>query len=693
MPAASSEFLLAIDIGGTFTDLTVFDTRQHQLLAVKCLTSYDDFVRAVDQCMATLGLSMRDAISFKHGTTLVINALLERKGAHTVLLTTRGFRDVLEIARGNRALPFQMHYRKADPLIAREHRYELAERTNAQGLVILEPDRAELDQLIAGWRQQGVESVAISFLNAYANGANEQAVQAHLQSKMPGIFVTTGSGLSREWYEYERTATACANAFVGPQIGHYVQRLDQALNDRQYHCGRYFMGSGSGVIDFDTARQEPVRLVESGPVGGVVGAAAYAQALGIANLVAFDIGGTTAKCALVKDGLFDVKTSYWVGGYEHGFPIRSSIIDIVEVGAGGGSIAGLDPDGRLQVGPRSAGSFPGPVAYGRGGTEPTVTDANIVLGRLDPQARMGEDMKLDVDAARHALWERLGEPMGYAGPDQVPDIAQGLLTLISVTMSSAIRKITIERGEDPRSFVLFAYGGGGPLHSVELARELSIPKVIVPLRAGVFSALGMLFADIESQESRTFVSMLDATHFEQAQKVCAEMASELAQRTARQPGHETWVRYAELRYRGQHHTLRIHWKDEDNAQTLSHRFEDAYRKRYGHVTQNAKVEFVSLHTVLRQPVERPSLKDMAHQAVAQAHAQPPYRQRRVYLSRTRQWHDVPVYERADLPIGFECEGPALIEEYGATCLIDQGDRLRVGTLAEIQIELSPKASA
>jgi N-methylhydantoinase A len=690
MTSKSSEFLLAIDIGGTFTDLTVFDTRRHELMAVKCLTSYEDFILAVDQCMSALGLTMADAISFKHGTTLVINALLERKGARTVLLTTRGFRDVLEIARGNRALPFQMHYRKSDPLITREWRFEIDERVDAQGHVLRAPDLDELDQHIDSWKKQGVESVAISFINAYANAANEKIVQDHLRHRCPEWFITRGSGLSREWYEYERTATASANAFVGPQVGHYVQRLDQALNERRYQSGRYFMGSGSGVIDFETARAEPVRLVESGPVGGVVGAAAYAQALGLSHVVAFDIGGTTAKCALVKDAHFDVKTSYWVGGYEHGFPIRSSIIDIVEVGAGGGSIAQLDSKGRLQVGPQSAGSVPGPVAYGRGGTEPTVTDANIVLGRLAPQAQMGENMKLDVEAARLSIWERIGHPMGYVNPTQVPEIAQGLLTLISVTMSSAIRKITIERGEDPREYVLFAYGGGGPLHSVDLARELSIPKVIVPMKAGVFSALGMLFADIEAEESRTFVALLDEVQFKSAHQTCDEMAKELMKSNMRPCDKDMWQRYAELRYRGQHHTLRIAWHSQDTAQTLRQRFENAYQQRYGHVTQNAKVEFVSLHTVLRQPVEQPDLEKMAQQATAQAQSTPTVVKRQVYLGSTHQFHDVPVYQRNALPIGYTIQGPALIEEYGSTCMIDVGDRLHVGRLAELVIDVCPK---
>ncbi len=689
MHAPNPGFLLAVDIGGTFTDLTVFDLETGHLKAVKCLTSYDNFVRAIDECMVALGLSIAHAASFKHGTTLVINALLQRKGAHTVLLTTRGFRDVLEIARGNRALPYQMHYRKADPLVSRERRYELTERMSAQGESLSAPDLAELKALASQWQQQGVESIAISFLNAYANPAHEDSVVQALQTLMPQAFITAGSQLSREWYEYERSATASANAFVGPEVGRYVNRLSQGLDERKFVGERYFMGSGSGVIGFEVASEEPVRLVESGPVGGVVGAAAYAKALGLSNMVAFDIGGTTAKCALVKAGQFDIKTSYWVGGYEHGFPIRSSIIDIIEVGAGGGSMARLDVEGRLRVGPESAGSFPGPVAFGRGGTEPTVTDANIVLGRLDPQARMGEDIQLSVDAARSAIWQRLGQPLGYNSEQEVPQIAQGLLTLVSVTMSDAIRKITIERGEDPRDFVLFAYGGGGPLHSVELARELSIPKVIVPMNAGVFSALGMLFAEVESDESRTFLAPLNAANLAQAKTLAEGMLSAIQSRMSASRAQEQWevLRHAELRYKGQHHTLRIPWHLETRSEELQSLFEASYRQRYGHLTVGASIEFVSVSTIVRHAVQRPDLQAMARQATAAAQATPTHQTRDVFLARSRSWQKVPVFQRADLPIGFAHAGPALIEEYGATCLMDEGDAFHIGPLAEIQIDV------
>ena len=690
MNQAKNAFLLAVDIGGTFTDLTVFDIQTGDLKAVKCLTSYDNFVRAIDECMAALGLSISNALSFKHGTTLVINSLLQRKGSHTVLLTTRGFKDVIEIARGNRALPYQMHYRKADPLISRERRYELTERSNAMGESVAAPDLLELENLAHQWKEKGVESVAISFINAYANPAHEETVANALQKLLPHAFITYGSQLSREWYEYERTATASANAFVGPEVGRYVDRLSKGLDERKFVGERYFMGSGSGVISFEVASAQPVRLVESGPVGGVVGAAAYAQALGISQMVAFDIGGTTAKCALVKSGQFDIKTSYWVGGYEHGFPIRSSIIDIIEVGAGGGSIARLDTEDRLRVGPESAGSFPGPVAFGRGGTEPTVTDANIVLGRLDPQARMGEDIVLSVEKAREAIWQKLGEPLGYTSEHDVPQIAQGLLTLVSVTMSAAIRKITIERGEDPREFVLFAYGGGGPLHSVELARELSIPKVIVPIRAGVFSALGMLFAEVESDESRTFLAPLNAANLIHAVKLCEDMLSVIK---ARMPASQSQndmivLRYAELRYKGQHHTLRILWDSNTTSDSLQEHFENTYRQRYGHVTAGALIEFVSIATIVRHAVQKPNLEAMAIQSVAGAKSSPTTVQREVFLARSRSWKKMPVFQRAELPIGFAHPGPALIEEYGATCLIDEGDRFHIGRLAELHIDVS-----
>ncbi|MBK6007152.1 hydantoinase/oxoprolinase family protein [Ramlibacter ginsenosidimutans] len=689
MSVPDTPLLVAVDIGGTFTDLAVFDVHSGELQAAKCLTTYGDFIRAIDDCLAALGVKLDQAASFKHGTTLVINALLERKGAKAALVTTRGFRDVLEIGRGNRALPFRMNYRRHDPLIPRELRLELSERMASSGSAQAVPTEADIRELAGELRRREVEAVAISFLNAYANPEHESMVAAALARELPDVFISCATELSREWYEYERTATACANAFVGPEVSRYIGRLAADLGQRGFQGERFFMGSGSGVITLQQAAAEPVRLVESGPVGGVVGAAAFARALGIPKLVAFDIGGTTAKCALVKDGEFDVKSSYWIGGYEHGFPIRSSIIDIVEVGAGGGSIARVDEHARLHVGPQSAGSVPGPVAFGNGGTQPTVTDANIVLGRLDPEQSMGEGVHLDVAAARDAMWSQLGAPLGYAGAEDVPRIALGVLSLASITMSGAIRKITIERGEDPRDFVLFAYGGGGPLHSVELARELGIPQVVVPPRAGIFSALGMLFADLENDAGRTFLRPLTDASVQEARDLAQSLGRDLKQRLAEAASGAavTMGTHAELRYRGQIHSLRTRLQSGDDAAAVRQRFEQSYTSRYGHASHGAPVEFVSLSVTARRETAHPDLHRLGSHDAARGGVGEPAGTRKIFLTRPNEWRQVPVFRREDLPPGFRVTGPVVIEDYGSTCLADAGDVVEIGQLGEIRITL------
>ena len=326
---------------------------------------------------------------------------------------------------------------------------------------------------------------------------------------LPGVFVTTGTELTREWHEFERTATAAANAYVGPQVSKYIAEFDSELRQGGFTGSLLLMGSHGGVISAERGCREPITLVESGPVGGCIGAASYGHLLGVDNLVAFDMGGTTAKCAMIERGRYAVESIYHIGGPDAGFPIRGNVIDILEVGVGGGSIAWLDDQRRLNVGPRSAGSMPGPACYGRGGAEPAVTDANLVLGRLDPGNFLGGEMRLDAGKAREVLDRRIAGPLGYHGEDAVTRAAKGVLTIANLTMSSIIKKVSIARGYDPRDFALFCYGGGGPLHGIELARALKIPRVIVPPEPGNFSAVGMLLADPRLDTAQTFVVRLN----------------------------------------------------------------------------------------------------------------------------------------------------------------------------------------
>ena len=502
-------YAVAIDIGGTFTDLVAFDHETQRVIYAKSPTTYDNLVRGILECCEKAKVQPKEATLVNHGTTLVINSLVERKGAKAGLVTSKGFRDILEIARGNRPDPFDLYYQREEPLIPRELRLEVAERMGSKGEVVEPLDVPALKKLAGELRELGVESVAVFFMNSYINPAHEEVAAATLKELLPDVYVTFSTDLTREWYEYERCSTVATNAYVGPQVNTYIRRLDGDFKAQGFNGSLFMMGSNGGLLSAERSCRQPIGLVESGPIGGCIGAGAYAEKLGVKNVVAFDMGGTTAKCALVENGRFSVNSIYYVGGYVRGFPIKSSVIDIVEVGSGGGSIAWLDAQKRLHVGPQSAGSTPGPVSYGRGGTEPTVTDANLVLGRLNPDHFLGGEMKLDVNAAARSIQQKIAEPLGYAGQDGLIQMADGIIAIAVVVMAGAIRRVSVEHGLDPRDFVLFSYGGGGPLHACALARELSIPTIVIPPEPGNFSAIGMLLADARIDSSKTFIGVLD----------------------------------------------------------------------------------------------------------------------------------------------------------------------------------------
>ena len=480
--------VVAIDTGGTFTDLIAHDRDSGRLAYAKALTTYGDLVDGVMDCIATAKIDLAEAQIIKFGTTLVINTYIQRNGARAALVTTEGHRDFLQMGRGNRPIVYDLRYERQPPLIERDLCLEVGERIAGDGSVVRPLDKDALRGVARHLAGLSVEAVAVSFINAYTNISHEEEAAQVLREMLPGTYVTTGTELSREWYEYERTSTVVANAYVGPRMETYLQELDRRLRERGFAHTFYMMASNGGVFSVDRALRQPVMLVESGLVGGCIGAGAYATALGLDKVIAFDMGGTTAKCAVIENGQFEVKSPYYVGGYDYGFPIRGNVIDVVEVGAGGGSIAWLDPQGRLNVGPKSAGSDPGPVAYGRGGTAPTITDANLALGRIGASSFLGGGMVLDTDAAVRAVTCAVAEPLGFAGRDGLDAAASGILALGTITMVGAIQQVTMERGLDPREFTLFAFGGGGPLHGAALAREMNMAGVIIPPEPGIFSA-------------------------------------------------------------------------------------------------------------------------------------------------------------------------------------------------------------
>jgi N-methylhydantoinase A len=525
-------------------------------------------------------------------------------------------------------------------------------------------------------------------MNSYSNPQHEREAVDLLQRLLPNVYVTCSSDLTREWYEYERCSTVAANGFVGPQVNTYIRHLESDLIAKGFAGSLFMMGSNGGLLSVDRTCRQPIALVESGPIGGCIGAGAYAEALGFANVVAFDMGGTTAKCALVENGRFSVESIYYAGGYVKGFPIKSPVIDIVEVGSGGGSIAWLDRQKRLHVGPQSAGSTPGPVCYGRGGVQPTVTDANLVLGRLNASRFLGGELALDEEGARASM-QAVAEALGYEGTEGLIRMADGVISIATVIMAGAIKQVSVEHGLDPREFVLFCYGGGGPLHASALARELSIPMVVIPPEPGNFSAIGMMLADARIDLSTTFTGLLDEATVSAARTSYASMEGEASDALRREFHAEEvfFDRYAEMRYRGQRHNIKTLVTGAGTRESIEASFHRDYKRRYGHADVNAAVEIQALHLSAFARLKRPDLSRLPRAGVA---AKTPG-VRDVYFAGFGMCA-ASVYEREELPAGFAATGPALIEEYGSTTLVWPDDRFEVGPLRDIRIHCKTERS-
>ncbi len=676
-------YVVAVDIGGTFTDLVAFDHDSQKVIYTKSPTTYDNFVDGIVDCFGKGKIAPADANFLNHGTTLVINALIQRQGARTALVTTAGFRDVLEIARANRPDPFDLHYQRDEPLIPRELRFEVPERIDAKGTVIVPLDLTALESLGAELKRLEVEAVAIFFMNSYCDPTHELRAAETLRRILPNAYVTCSTELTREWYEYERCSTAAANAYVGPQINTYIRRLESEFQTKGYQGPLFMMGSNGGLLSVARTCHQPIALVESGPIGGCIGAAAFAEALGFHNVVAFDMGGTTAKCALVEYGRFSVDSVYYANGYVKGFPIKSPVINIVEVGSGGGSILWLDDQTRLHVGPQSAGSTPGPICYGRGGTEPTVTDANLILGRLNAERFLGGELKLDPAGAMKALSEKIAAPLGYPGEEGAVAMAEGSLAIATVVMAGAIRRVSIEHGLDPRDFALFAYGGCGPLHAAAIARELSIPMVIVPPEPGNFSAIGMLLADARIDNAKTITGPLDEKMVETMGREFRAMEEEAGEALLREFGASEvfFQRHAEMRFRGQRHNIKVEITGLDTVAAIHEAFTRDYKRRYGHADSKAPAEIQSLLVSAFTKLRRPDIARLPRR-VGSGRAEST---RLVYFKHGGGMVPTKVYDRNALTPGFTAAGPAVIEEYGSTTIIAPGDRFEIGPMSEIRI--------
>ncbi|HEY8579826.1 MAG TPA: hydantoinase/oxoprolinase family protein, partial [Beijerinckiaceae bacterium] len=582
--SARHSLRLASDIGGTFTDVAAFDEKTRRLLLGKTLSTPRRLVEGITNGVTDAGADIGEATIFLHGSTIAINTMLERTGARAALITTEGFRDVYEIGRINRPDAYNLYFRKHEPLVRRSMRFEVRERMTAEGDVHVPLDEEGVHALCEKMIADGVEAVAIMFLHSYRNPSHEKRVKEIVRERMPGVFVTASHELSQEYREFERCSTVVANAFVGPRVRDYVAEIDDHLSRAAFDGSFLLVQSTGGLYESAQAKEHCIRMLESGPAAGVIGAQALCASTGLENAIAFDMGGTTAKAGVIHKGEALTTSVALVGGYDHALPVQIAMIDIFEVGTGGGSIAWLDEGGALHVGPRSAGAEPGPACYGRGGEQPTVTDANLVLGRLAPDRFLGGSMKLDVEAARRAIEEKIAKPLGL----DVVAAAEGVLRIAATAMSWAVKTVTTERGLDAASFPLVAYGGAGPLHASAIAREIGMARVIVPRAPGHFCAFGMLFSDLRYDFVRTWPARLATLSFEAMDGVYEELIADgraALQRAGAGDLKVNVTRWADMRYVGQEHAVTIElpqtlFKKQDR-EGVKQRFDAEHQLRYG----------------------------------------------------------------------------------------------------------------
>ena len=674
---------IGVDIGGTFTDVAVLDEESGRAGIAKVSTTPGDFGAAVIDgirtAMADFAIDPGSVSLVSHATTVVTNALLEGKGANVALVTTAGFRDVLELRRSARADLYDLFQNAPAVLVPRRQRFEVAERIDAQGEVIAPLDEAGLDAVVAQVRRLGVDAVAVCLMFSFLNDAHERRVGERLRAALPGVPVFLSSEVLPEIREFERTSTTAVCAYVGPVLASYLERLEAALDELRLPS-LYVMGSNGGVFDVPEALKMPAGAVESGPAAGVIAAQRMGRQLDRANLISFDMGGTTAKASLIEDGRIETTSEYEVGGegnvgrwlHGTGHPIRVPVIDLAEVSAGGGSIAWLDPGGALRVGPQSAGAEPGPACYGQGGTLPTVTDANVVLGYLSRTHLLGGRLPIDAAASEAAIREHIADPLGL----DVAEAAAGIVRVVNNSMAEALRIVSVERGHDAREFGLAAFGGAGPVHAVALAEELGIEEVIVPPIPGGFSALGLVATDLRRDYAHTFYARIDEADLDALNRRLAEL--EAAARTmlenAGLPEADRAIeRSADCRYTRQAYELTVPLGEGPVTRALldalAGEFHDRHLRTYGHKNPDEAVQMVNVRVTATG-----RLPGVEFHADAAASGAPGEREREVLFGKRVR---CPVVARGEVPADAEGRpGPFIVEEMDCTIAVPPGWRAR-----------------
>ncbi|WP_179284180.1 hydantoinase/oxoprolinase family protein [Bordetella genomosp. 10] len=688
---------MGVDIGGTFTDIVLVDGAG-TIYSKKVLSTPHDYSEAIEDgvraLLDELKMSPASIREFAHATTVATNTIIERKGVRAALVTTKGFRDVLELGRFRTPRLYDIEFRKPEPLIERRLRFEVEERTAADGAVLAAVREQDLEDVARAIEQEGAEAVAVAFINAYANPQNERHALEYLSRRLPGVAVSASTALLPQIGEYERTSTTVVNAYVRPVVERYVDALQSRLDRMEIRAPLGIMQSSGGMAPGAVVAQRPIYIIESGPAAGVLGGQRMAERAGLGDTIVFDMGGTTAKATIIVDNQFMLCPETEVGGGAAlgqrmvkggGFPVQVPTIDIAEVGAGGGSIAALDAAGGIQVGPRSAGAAPGPICYDRGGKQPTVTDANLILGYLNPGALVGGELSLAYDKARAAIAE-LAQRLDVS----LEQAAYGIHLIANATMLRALRGVSSEKGMDPSQFALFAIGGNGPVHAATLAESAGMNRCVIPPVAGLFSALGMLFADVEHQLVGAFYRRfadVDAPALQEAIDALAnEGESLLASEGYGRPEQRSIEIRADVKYAGQTSPLSVTLPgvraDDGTLPEVLRRFEAEHQRTFGYVSPGEPLQFVSIKAVCRgiaaaQRMPASLRREGERRAPAQA--------REAYFGPEHGWMRTPVATRADLA-GKTLQGPVIIEEYDTTSVVRPGWSARLDAVNNIVLE-------
>ncbi|MCY9695425.1 hydantoinase/oxoprolinase family protein [Paenibacillus alginolyticus] len=679
--------MVGVDVGGTFTDVTLVDTHSGNILNHKVPSTPDDPSRAimsgVEQILEINGVPVADVRYLAHGTTVATNSLIERKGALTGLLVTDGFRDLLEIGRQTRPSLYDFFKEKPEPVIPGHLRLEVDERIYADGSMRKELDKNRLREAIEKLKQEGVQAIAVCYLFSYLNPEHEKQTVEEIRRLFPEAYVSASHLVVPEFREYARLSTTALNAYLGPVMQKYMENFQHSVREAGIPVEPYIMQSNGGIISIQESVSNPIRTAVSGPAAGVVAAAHLAELTGYKNMITFDMGGTSADFSLIENGEPKISMEREV----EGFPARIPMLDIHACGAGGGSIAWLDAGGALKVGPESAGSMPGPAAYGRGGTRPTVTDANVILGRLNPDGILGGRMTLDVDASKRVVQEHICDRANLS----LMEATMGILSVVNANMTRAIRLISVEKGYDPREFTLVSFGGGGGLHCGALALELGIPRILVPPSPGTFCSLGLLVTDVRSDYVRSSLLESNANSMEAIRDIFSGMEQEGAAMLEKEGILESKRRYVlglDLRFKGQNYELTVPVEgselNSEGLQGILDRFHEQHEKNYGYSNRTGIIEFVNYRVTALGELPKATFRRAEESGNRNVQ---PSSYREVYFSEADRpdYYHTAIYQRNELAPGDHVEGPAIIEQMDSTILLLPGQTMCVDAYRNLVI--------